>query len=166
MDLKKILAISGYPGLYKMVSQARGFIVVESLETKKRKPAYATHKISSLADIAVYTDKGEVELGEIFRRMHKHLEGGPAPSHKANKEEIEAFFFDFLPEYDEDRVYASDMKRMLQWYNILQKLDMLHFEEAEENPTGEGDETDKEQGQESPEADKQTGAENNTEAEE
>jgi len=132
MDLKGILSISGSPGLYKLVSQARNAIIVESLETKKRKPAYATHKISALEDIALYTDDGELQLKEVFRKMHDYLEGQKAPSHKSSSNEIKEFFDNAVPEYDEDRVYVSDMKRILNWYNLLHDQGMMTFEDDEE----------------------------------
>ena len=138
--LKGILAISGEPGLYKMVSQSKNGIIVESVETKKRIPAYATNKISSLEDIAIFTDEDEVALKDIFLNIKTKTSGGEAISHKASSNEIKAYFKDVLPNYDEDRVYVSDMKKVFRWYNILAKQDLL---EEPKNTSKEDIKTDK-----------------------
>ena len=133
IDLKEILAISGQPGLYKMVKHAKNSIIVESLVTGKRMPAYSSHKISALEDIAIFTEGEDILLGEVFHRIYNKTEGNPPPvSHKASANEIKQYFEEILPEYDKDRVYVSDMKRVIQWYNILQNADMLKVKEAEE----------------------------------
>ncbi len=128
--LKGILAISGQPGLFKLVAEAKNSIIVESLLTGKRQPAYATSKISSLDDIAIFTQTGEVSLKEVLKSI----------AEKENKEAVakldgnalKAYFGEVLPEYDQDRVYTSDMKKVIQWYNLLQKNDLLNVEEEEE----------------------------------
>ena len=125
-----ILAISGQPGLFKLVAEAKNSIIVESLLTGKRQPAYATSKISSLDDIAIFTQTGEVSLKEVLKSI----------AEKENKEAVakldgnalKAYFGEVLPEYDQDRVYTSDMKKVIQWYNLLQKNDLLNVEEEEE----------------------------------
>lgn len=132
MDLKGILSISGYPGLYKHISQARNGIIVEALEGKKRMPAYATSKISALEDIAIFTEGEDIHLVDVLKRIFDKQEGKQAISHKSSPNELKAYFEEVLPEYDKDRVYVSDIKRVLNWYNILQKLEMLNFEEEEE----------------------------------
>jgi hypothetical protein len=137
MDLEKILSISGHGGLFKMISQARNGIIVEHLETKKRMPAYATSKISALADISVYTDDEDMPLADILKKMYEHEEGGPAMNPKSGSEELKEYFGTVVPEYDRERVYVSDIKRILKWYNILQKLDMLDFTEEEKEDTKE-----------------------------
>jgi hypothetical protein len=139
--LKDILAISGQPGLHKLVSNTKNGVIVENLETKKRMPAYATSKISALEDIAIYTEDGDDKpLVEVFRSIREKEEGKATISHKVSGKELENFFSDILPDYDKDRVYSSDIKKVVQWYNTLQKLDMLNVldeqeEEAESSDT-------------------------------
>lgn len=129
MDLKGILAISGHGGLFKLVSQARNGIIVESLETKKRMPAYATSKISALEDIAIFTDDEDVHLKDVFKNIFNKENGGETISHKSKPDLMKKYFAEILPDYDRDRVYVSDMKRVFNWYNILHKHEMLTFEE-------------------------------------
>lgn len=131
MSLEKILAISGKPGLYKMVTQTRGGLIAESLIDKRRISVTISNNISLLSEIAVYTLNKELPLFEVFEKI-KEKEGGQptSVSPKANKDQLEAYFFEVLPDYDEDRVYASDIKKILQWYNLLQKHDMLDQIEA------------------------------------
>jgi hypothetical protein len=120
--LKGILAISGQPGLFKLVAEAKNSIIVESLLTGKRIPAYSTSKISALADISVFTETGEIQLTELFKLLQKNSK---FPSAKASNNEIKAFFGEILPEYDKDRVYVSDMKKILQWFQLLSEHDLL-----------------------------------------
>lgn len=141
--LKDILAISGQPGLFKFVSQGRNGIIVESFETGKRTNATASAKISALEDIAVFTDDGEVQLEEVFKKMQEKLGEEEAMSSKSSSDQLKAFFEEILPEYDRDRVYVSDMKKMVKWYNQLLKLDMLHFEDATEEDQENKDNPDK-----------------------
>ena len=131
MDLKGILSISGYPGLYKLVSQGKNSIIVESLETKKRMPAYATSKISALEDIAIFTEDEDILLKKVFKNIYDKENGGESISHKSSANELKEYFAEVLPEYDRDRVYVSDIKRLINWYNILHKMDILKFEEEE-----------------------------------
>ncbi|HET6555964.1 MAG TPA: DUF5606 domain-containing protein [Prolixibacteraceae bacterium] len=126
--LKGILAISGYPGLFKMVTEAKNSIIVESLITGKRMPAYSTSKISALSDISVFTENGEVQLKEVLKRIQ---ESGKEISPKATNNEIKAFFDEVVPEYDKDRVYVSDMKKIIQWYQLLNEKDLLNVPDEE-----------------------------------
>ena len=119
--LKGILAISGYPGLYEMKSQIKNGLIVEHLETKKRMPVYSTHKISSLEDIAIYTEDTEVILVDVFKNIFNKYEGKEVISHKSSNDELKNFFAVAVPGYDEDRVYVSDIKKVVNWYNILNK---------------------------------------------
>lgn len=128
--LKDILAISGQPGLYRLISQARNGIIVESLETGKRLPAHASAKISALEDIAIFTDSEEVPLVDVFKNISDKEDGKAAISPKSSGDELKAYFEQILPEYDRDRVYVSDIKKVMTWYNILQNLDLLNFEEV------------------------------------
>lgn len=131
--LKGILAISGQPGLFKMITETKNSIIVESLITGKRIPAYSTSKISALSDISVFTETGEIQLKELFKSIQK---SGKMISAKATSNEITALFGEVLPEYDKDRVYVSDMKKIFQWYQLLNEKNML-VDTKEENSTDE-----------------------------
>ncbi|MDR1274650.1 MAG: DUF5606 domain-containing protein [Odoribacteraceae bacterium] len=130
--LKEILSISGKPGLYKMVNTATHLTVVESLQDGKRLPVYSNTKIITLNDITIYTNDGDMPLKEIFKRVFDKENGGPALSHKESAAAITNYMEEVVPEYDHDRVYFSDMKKMIQWYNILLEKGLLHFEEEEQ----------------------------------
>lgn len=120
--LKTILAISGKPGLYKLISQAKNMLIVESVSPdKKRMPIYASDKVISLGDIAMYTDDDEVPLANVLEAV-KQKENGVVAAldyKKASAEELHAFMAEVLPEYDRDRVHTSDIKKLIQWYNLL-----------------------------------------------
>ena len=130
MALDKILSITGKPGLYKLITQTRGGFIAESLIDKKRLSVSVSHNVSLLSEIAIYTLSEEVPLKNVFLKI-KEKEGGnqTSISHKDSKDILEEYFFDVLPDYDEDRVYASDIKKIIQWYNALQKNNMIEFEE-------------------------------------
>lgn len=130
--LKGILAISGHSGLFKMISNAKNALIVESLVDKKRMPAYATSKISALEDIAIFTDEGDVPLADVFKNIKEKENGGKAISHKASGNELKGYMAEVLPNYDEDRVYVSDMKKVFQWYNLLQENNLLEDLDKEE----------------------------------
>ena len=130
--LKGILSIAGQTGLYKLVAESKNNIIVESLETKKRIPVYSTAKVSALEDIAIYTDTRDVPLKDIFKSISDKEEGGSALSHKSSANELKTYFEEVVPEYDKDRVYVSDIKKVLLWYNTLQEKEMLDFTETEE----------------------------------
>lgn len=133
MSLDKILSISGKPGLHKIVTQTRSGAVVESLIDKKRITVGAHSNISILSEIAIYTLTEEIPLRQVLTTIKTKTNGEPTSiSHKASKDELEEFFFDVLPDYDEDRVYPSDIKKVIQWYNLLQKNDLLSALEVEE----------------------------------
>lgn len=135
MSLEKILAISGKPGLYQIVTQTRTGAVVESLTDKKRITVGAHSNISILSEIAIYTLTEEVPLREVLKNIQEKEGGKPTSiSHKDSKDVLEEFFFEVLPEYDEDRVYPSDIKKIVQWYNLLQKNNLLaSLEEAKDD---------------------------------
>ena len=132
IQLKDILAISGKGGLFKFIAQARNGIVVESLEDQKRHVAPATARVSSLEDIAIFTINEEVPLADIFFMIHERSEGKESLSHKAAVEELKSQFKELVPEYDEDRVYVSDIKKVFQWYNQLHKHELLEVIDKEE----------------------------------
>ncbi len=135
MDLSGILSIGGYPGLFKMVSQMKSGLVVESLLDGKRMPAYATQKILALEDISIYTDEDDVPLAEVFELLAKKTGGKAALNpKKASAAELGDYLAAVLPDYDRDRVYNSDMKKLFQWFNLLADKGMLVSEEKEEKP--------------------------------
>jgi hypothetical protein len=129
MDLKDILAISGYGGLFKFVSQGRNGVIVEGLEDKKRMNAFTSYKVSSLKDIAVFTDSGEVPLQKVFKLISDSEHGGQALSNKPSDPELKEFFTKILPDYNKEKVYVSDIRKMVNWYNILQRNGINNFEE-------------------------------------
>ncbi|HAN77184.1 MAG TPA: hypothetical protein DCQ31_05125 [Bacteroidales bacterium] len=133
MDLKGILAISGYSDLFKMVKQGKSNIIVESLKTGQRMPAYSSHKISALEDISMYTGDEDIKLAEVFRNIFKKENGGTAIDPKEKPEALKKYFEEVLPAYDKDRVYLSDIKRVYLWYNQLQALNMVDLEIPAEN---------------------------------
>ena len=133
--LRTILSISGKPGLYKLISQGKNMLILETLEaTKKRIPAYNHDKVISLGDIAMYTDADEVALGDVLESV-KTKENGAVASidyKKASQAELHAYMAEVLPSYDRDRVHTSDIKKLIQWYNILVSNGVTEFVEAEE----------------------------------
>ena len=130
MALDKILSIGGKPGLYKLLTQTRTGFVGESLLDGKRISVGMRNNVSVLSEIAIYTLEEEVPLREVFQKI-KEKEGGKKTSisHKAEKIQLEEYFFEVLPNYDEDRVYASDIKKIVQWYNILLENGITEFTE-------------------------------------
>lgn len=141
--LQTILAISGKPGLYKLVSRAKNSLIVEVLDdTHRRMPAFATDRITSLADIAMYTETDDVPLHKVLTSM-KNLEEGKTSAldyKKASGDELREYFAKILPDFDRDRVHNSDIKKLIQWYNILISNGISDFDE-EMTPT-EGDNVD------------------------
>lgn len=131
MVLKDILAISGEQGLFKFLVQGKNAIVVEHLETKKRSSAYGSAKVSSLEDIAIFTEKEDVPLSKVFDLIHEKENGGPAPDHKSDPVKLTKWFEEILPEYSRNKVYTSDIKKVAQWYNTLHTLGLLIKEEPE-----------------------------------
>ncbi|EZH71687.1 hypothetical protein ATO12_05855 [Aquimarina atlantica] len=140
MSLDKILAISGKPGLYELKTQTRSGFLAESLLDGKRLSVSIRHNVSVLSEIAIYTFTEEVPLREIFKKIFEKENGEKAINHKESKDKLEAYFSEILPDYDEDRVYASDMKKVIQWYNILQSKGLTDFDEVEEEKVAEEEE--------------------------
>ncbi len=130
--LKGILSISGQTGLFKLVAESKNNIIVESLETSKRIPVHSTSKVSALEDIAIYTENGDVPLKSVFKAIYEKENGGLALSPKATGNELKSYFGKVVPEYDKDRVYVSDIKKVLLWYNSLQVKELLDFTEQNE----------------------------------
>ena len=134
-DLTRILAVSGQSGLFLYISATRTGAVVEALSDKKRSSVSATSKITSLADISIYTDDEEVKLQQVFLNMKEVLGDSDAPTAKSSAEELKALFEKALPDYDRDRFYVSHMKKVVEWYNALKNyasLDFINPEDAEE----------------------------------
>lgn len=150
MDLKEILAISGKPGLYKLLSQTKSGAIVESLLDQKRFPVFAHEKISSLEEISIFTETDDIPLKDVFRKINEIREGGPAPDPKGDTQELKDFFEEAVPDYDKERVYQSDIKKVLNWYNLLLEKDLLDFSEEEEKEEAESP-------AEEPEVEKETG---------
>ena len=146
MNLKDYLAISGEHGLFKFIAQGRNAIIVEHLETGKRSSAYGSAKVSSLEDISVFTESEDLPLSKVFDRIFEKENGGPTPDPKSDNEALKTYFAGVLPEYDRERVYVSDIKKILLWYNSLHKLNLLVKEQPEEEkkPEEEGGKETKE----------------------
>ena len=131
-DLKKILSISGESGLFRYLAQAKSGIIAESLLSGQRKTFGPSARVSSMADIAIFTLEGEIPLQELFEKMAASLSGGEAISHKSDEKAVKGFFADVLPDYDPDRFYLSHMRKVLDWYNCLKHHATLEFEKDEE----------------------------------
>ena len=133
--LETILAIAGKPGLYRLVNRGNRSLIVETIDkAKKRMPAFGTDRIISLADIAMYTDSEEVPLRQVLKNMLEK-EGGKKASidvKKASKDELAAYVGEVLPNFDRDRVFPSDMKKLVQWYDILVENGLTDFVDPEE----------------------------------
>ncbi|MCR5315819.1 MAG: DUF5606 domain-containing protein [Bacteroidaceae bacterium] len=134
--IKEVLAISGKPGLYRLISRGKNMLIVESLdESKKRMPAYASDRVVAVAEISIYTDDGEdTPLVNVFDSIKKLYEGKEVDINhkKAENDEVIAFFAKALPNYDTERVRVSDMRKVIAWYNILVKAGITDFELKEE----------------------------------
>ncbi len=143
MSLEKVLSIAGKPGLYKLKTQTRAGFLAESLLDGKTINVSGRHNVSLLSEIAIYTLTEEVPLRKVFEKISEKEGGKETISHKATKEQLEEYFFGVMPDYDEDRVYSSDIKKVLQWYNLLVKNGMADFSESKE----EAKEEDKEAGE-------------------
>ena len=141
MDLTEILSIGGKPGLYKMISHTKTGMLVESMDGLKRFPVFTHEKISSLEEISIFTETDDIPLKDIFKKINEMMEGSQALSHKSSADELKDFFDDAVPDYDKERVYVSDIKKVIQWYNILHEKGMLEFSEEEEEEAG-GEEVD------------------------
>ena len=132
--LKKILSVSGKPGLYKLVSQGKSMLIVEALTDGRRLPVYARDKIISLGDIAIYTDGDEVPLYEVLNSVKAKEEGKAVSSidaSRATPDELRAYMAEVLPNFDRDRVYPTDIKRLLSWYNLLIGAGITDFDPQE-----------------------------------
>lgn len=132
--LREILAITGKPGLFKIVSQGNRMLLVEELKTKKRFPAHSRDKVVSLGDIAMYTDSGDKPLGEILDLVYAKHEGKPIDVKKLIADKgLRAEFEAVIPDFDKDRVYDNDIKKLFTWYNILLEEGYTKFTEEEQS---------------------------------
>lgn len=134
MSLDKVLSISGKPGLYELKVQTRTGFIAESLVDGKRSTIGLKHNVSLLSEISIYTYSGEVKLFDVFKSIATKENNGPAVSHKDDNSVLVEYFREIMPEFDEERVYVSDIKKVLNWYNIVQKKGMLTedtFQEVE-----------------------------------
>jgi len=125
MNLAGIIAISGKPGLYKVVKQGKNNLFVQSLDSDKITPAYSSDKISALEDISVYTYEEDVPLIELIQKIAAKANYQSTLSHKEEKKKLESFFEEIVPNYDKERVYFSDIKKIVQWYNQLQAVGIV-----------------------------------------
>ena len=140
MELDKILSIAKKPGLYKLITQSRGGFIAESLLDQKRISVSISSNVSLLSEIAIYTLAEELPLKEVMSKIFDKEKGGQtSTSPKASKDDLEAYFFSVLPDYDEDRVYPSDIKKIINWYNLLNQHKLLDFK-AEASNTKEEEE--------------------------
>ncbi|WP_177764621.1 DUF5606 domain-containing protein [Flavobacterium sp. I3-2] len=125
MSVEKVLAISGKPGLYELKIQTRSGFIAESLVDGKKLTVGLRSNVSLLSEISIYTQTGEIKLFEIFGKIARKESNGPAISHKATDPELVAYFSEIVPDYDADRVYVSDIKKVFSWYNMMQKANMV-----------------------------------------
>ena len=134
MEFNKIISVTGKPGLFQVVSQSKNAIIVESLTDKKRLAVNTAQNVSLLENIAIYTYEEDVPLLNIFKAMFEKTEGKEAVSHKENSKKLTTFFADVLPNYDDERVYASNIKKVIQWFNLLVKsgMDFSKIEDSSE----------------------------------
>ncbi len=152
MNLKDILAISGESTLFKFIAQGKNAVIVENLETGRRISAGATAKVSALEEIAIFTTGEDMPLGKVMDKIWEKENGGEALSHKLPDNDLKKYFAEAFPEYDRNRVYTSDIKKVLHWYNLLHKLNLLVKEEEEKKEEGEN--VGKEEGEKKGEAEK------------
>lgn len=141
MNLKDILAISGEGTLFKFIAQGKNAVIVENLETGRRLSAGAASKVSALDEIALFTTGEDMPLGKVMDLIWEKENGGETLSHKLPDAELKKYFDTVMPDYDHDRVYTSDIKKVLHWYNILHKLNLLVKEEEKAEETEAGSQT-------------------------
>jgi len=125
MKLEGIINVSGKPGLFKIISRSNNTVIIESLTDQKRTAIYSHNQANLLDEIGIYTYNDTVPISDIFTEIAKKTSCGPSINHKSSKDELMNYFRDILPEYDEDRVYISDIKKVIQWYNIMQSVNLI-----------------------------------------
>ena len=132
MNIDKVISISGKPGLYTLVTQSSNGFIAENFENNRKTSVPASVNVSLLNNIAIYTETEEVPLVDVFQKIYEKENGGVAINHKSSEAELRSYMEEVLPDYDENRVYKSDLKKLFQWYNILHKNNMLESSEEEE----------------------------------
>jgi hypothetical protein len=130
MDLSGIISVNGMPGLYKVVGQMKNGVIAESLIDKKRMPIHSHQQISSLEDISMFTTGDNKPVSDILQAIYDKEKGGKAIDHKADEKEIVKYFEGILPDYDKERVYVSNMRKLFSWYNLLQETGNLKMKES------------------------------------
>lgn len=133
MNLSGIIAISGKGGLFTVAGQSKNNVIVESVIDGKKFPAFSSNRISALEDISIYTYEGDELLSDIFKLIFEQEKGGKAPSHKDNVDNLKKYLRGIIPEYDEERVFTSDIKKLFQWYNLLHGANKLELKEKKED---------------------------------
>ena len=141
MELAKIISVSGKPGLFEIIGNSKNALIVSSIGEGKRQPVLPTERVSSLDEISIFTEDDDLPLAEVLIRIREMEKGGPAIEPKSENKELFSYMEKVLPDYDKDRVYASDLKKLFTWYNILQAADMIkdlkvEEEEVEDAPAG------------------------------
>jgi len=134
MDLSDIVSIAGKPGLFKVVARSEKMLVVESIVDGKRIPAYSTYKVSALDDIAIYTETDTIPLVDVFKKIFKKEAGKSAIDSSSSADELKKYVTSIIPEYDKERVYVSDLKNLIKWYNLLLEKGMLKEEKKKVAP--------------------------------
>ena len=128
MELEGIINVSGKPGLFKVISKSNNTVIIESLTDKKRTAIYSHNQANLLDEIGIYTYNDTVPISDIFTKIAEKTSCGPSINHKSSKDDLINFFREILPEYDEDRVYISDIKKVIQWYNIMQSVNLIKIQ--------------------------------------
>ena len=131
MKLEGIINVSGKPGLFKIISRSNNTVIIESLTDQKRTAIYSHNQANLLDEIGIYTYNDTVPISDIFTEIAKKTSCGPSINHKSSKDELMNYFRDILPEYDEGRVYISDIKKVIQWYNIMQSVNLIKISKKE-----------------------------------
>jgi hypothetical protein len=144
MDLKDIMSVSGKSGLFKSIAQTKNGLIVESLVDKKRFPVYISDKVSALEDISVFTNDKDIALKEVVELIFKKESGGPCIDPKSDDTKIKKYFEEVLPDYDKERVYISDIRKLFTWYNLLQSYGLLKLDEEKKEEPSEKVSTDEE----------------------
>jgi hypothetical protein len=142
MELKGIISVAGHSGLFRSLSQGKNNLIVESLDNGKKMPVYAQTRVSSLEDISIYTDEGEVSLLLVFENIYKKENGGIPSLLNSGNDVLKKYFAEILPHYNREKVYVSDMKKVILWYNQLHKNGLMVFEEEKSKETPESEVTE------------------------
>jgi len=137
MELKDIMSVSGKSGLFKSIAQTKNGLIVESLIDKKRFPVYISDKVSALEDISIFTNDKDIPLTEVVEKIYKKESGGKCIDPKTDDAKIRKYFEEVLPDYDKERVYISDIRKLFTWYNLLQSHDLLKLDDEKKDEVNE-----------------------------